>query len=68
MRRVLKGTGVSAGVARGAAFVLNCGDRAVAPRRTIQASELGSELWRSRPRQPLQLGRAELLRVVALLL
>jgi phosphotransferase system enzyme I (PtsI) len=39
----LKGTGVSAGVARGAAFVLNCGDRAVAPRRTIQASELGSE-------------------------
>lgn len=43
MPSVLKGIGVAAGVARGAAFVLACGDRSVAPRRSIRASEVESE-------------------------
>lgn len=41
-----KGTGVSTGVARGTAFVLACGDRSAAPRRTIQASEVEREKGR----------------------
>ncbi len=43
MSRVFKGMGVSTGVARGAAFVLTCGDRFAAPRRSIQASEVERE-------------------------
>ncbi len=43
MPSVLKGIGVAAGVARGAAFVLSCGDRSAAPRRSIRASEVESE-------------------------
>ena len=43
MPSVLKGIGVAAGVARGAAFVLACGDRSAAPRRSIRASEVESE-------------------------
>ncbi|HEY6003665.1 MAG TPA: phosphoenolpyruvate--protein phosphotransferase [Anaeromyxobacter sp.] len=46
MSRVFKGMGVSAGVARGTAFVLSCGDRSAAPRRSIQASEVQSERGR----------------------
>ncbi len=41
--RVFKGIGVSTGVARGAAFVLTCGDRSAAPRRGIQSSEVERE-------------------------
>jgi phosphotransferase system enzyme I (PtsI) len=41
--RVLKGEGVSTGVARGIAFVLACGDRAVSSRRGIEPSEVGRE-------------------------
>jgi phosphotransferase system enzyme I (PtsI) len=41
--RVLKGTGVSGGVARGTAFVLTCGRRSAAPRRSIAASEVAGE-------------------------
>ncbi len=37
---------VSTGVARGAAFVLTCGDRSAAPRRSIQASEVERERGR----------------------
>ena len=48
MPGVLKGIGVSAGVARGAAFVLACGDRSAAPRRSIRASEIESERARFR--------------------
>ena len=48
MPSVLKGIGVSAGVARGAAFVLACGDRSAAPRRSIRASEVESERARFR--------------------
>src|SRR6266511_1311266 len=43
MPSVLKGIGVAAGVARGAAFVLSCGDRSAAPRRSIRATEVESE-------------------------
>ena len=46
LTQVLKGMGVSNGVARGVALVLNCGDRAAAPRRSIQASEVPSERGR----------------------
>jgi phosphotransferase system enzyme I (PtsI) len=41
--RVLKGAGVSDGIVRGAAFVLACGDRSAAPRRSIQPSEVPRE-------------------------
>ena len=41
--RLLKGTGVSAGVARGSAYVLTCGDRSAALRRSIQASDVERE-------------------------
>ena len=40
---MLRGAGVSAGVARGTALVLTCGQRSAAPRRNIAASEVGGE-------------------------
>ncbi len=40
---MLRGTGVSAGVARGTAFVIACGYRSAAPLRSILASEVESE-------------------------
>jgi phosphoenolpyruvate-protein phosphotransferase (PTS system enzyme I) len=40
---MLRGTGVSAGVAKGTALVIACGDRSAAPRRSILASEVESE-------------------------
>ncbi len=43
---ILKGTGVSGGVARGTAFVIACGDRCAAPRRAIAASEVEGERTR----------------------
>lgn len=46
MTRALNGTGVSKGVARGRAFVLTCGSRSAAPRRTIQAGEVAREVER----------------------
>lgn len=43
---MLRGTAVSPGIARGAAFVITCGNRAPAPRRSLQASELEGERLR----------------------
>lgn len=43
---VLKGVGVSTGIARGRALVLACGNRSAAPRRSIQASEVAGESGR----------------------
>jgi len=40
---LFRGTGVSAGVARGTALVIACGYRSAAPRRSIPASEVDSE-------------------------
>lgn len=40
---MLKGTAVSPGVALGEAFVITCGYRAAAPRRSIQAAEVDGE-------------------------
>jgi len=40
---MLRGTGVSAGVAKGTALVITCGQRSAAPRRSILASEVQSE-------------------------
>jgi phosphoenolpyruvate-protein phosphotransferase (PTS system enzyme I) len=40
---VLNGIGVSPGVARGVAFVLTCGQRALAPRRSIAAEDVARE-------------------------
>jgi phosphotransferase system enzyme I (PtsI) len=40
---LLQGAGVSAGVAKGEALVLACGQRAAAARRTIRADEVGGE-------------------------
>ncbi len=40
---MLRGAGVSAGVARGTALVLTCGHRSAAPRRNIAASEVDAE-------------------------
>ena len=40
---MLRGSGVSAGVAKGVAFVVACGLRSAAPRRSILASEVESE-------------------------
>ena len=40
---MFRGTAVSPGVARGQAFVITCGYRAAAPRRSIQASEVDGE-------------------------
>lgn len=52
---VLRGTGVSAGVARGTALVLACGNRSAAPRRTIGAAEVDGE----RARLQAALARAD---------
>jgi phosphoenolpyruvate-protein phosphotransferase (PTS system enzyme I) len=43
---MLKGIGVSAGVARGTAYVLADGSRSLAPQRRVRASDLGGELRR----------------------
>src|SRR5690349_16748990 len=51
---VVRGTGVSKGVARGTALLLACGRRSAAPQRDILASELGGE----RARLDAALGRA----------
>src|SRR6267143_1460128 len=40
---MLKGTGVSAGVAQGTAYVLACGYRSAVPQRNISASEVEGE-------------------------
>ena len=40
---LLRGTGVSAGVAKGTALVITCGCRSPAPRRRIEASEVEGE-------------------------
>jgi phosphotransferase system enzyme I (PtsI) len=40
---MLKGTGVSAGVAQGTAYVLACGYRSAVPQRNIRASEVDGE-------------------------
>jgi len=43
---LLKGTGVSAGVAQGTAYVLSCGYRSAVPQRSIRASEVDGERGR----------------------
>ncbi|MFL5273908.1 MAG: phosphoenolpyruvate-utilizing N-terminal domain-containing protein, partial [Anaeromyxobacteraceae bacterium] len=43
MGGILNGIGVSPGIARGAAFVLTCGERAVAARRSIAAEDVARE-------------------------
>ena len=43
MLKLLKGTGVSAGVAQGTAYVLSCGFRCAVPQRSIRASEVDGE-------------------------
>jgi phosphotransferase system enzyme I (PtsI) len=43
---MLRGTGVSPGVARGTALVIACGHRSAAPRRSIQPSEVEGERLR----------------------
>ncbi|HSD19149.1 MAG TPA: phosphoenolpyruvate--protein phosphotransferase [Anaeromyxobacter sp.] len=55
---MLRGTGVSAGVARGTAFVMSCGYSSATPRRSIQASEVEGE--RSRFEAALDTAAAEL--------
>jgi phosphoenolpyruvate-protein phosphotransferase (PTS system enzyme I) len=40
---VLRGTGVSSGVARGTAYVLTCGRRSAAPRRSVAAEGVETE-------------------------
>jgi phosphotransferase system enzyme I (PtsI) len=40
---MLKGTGVSAGVAQGTGYVLSCGYRSAVPQRSIRASEVDGE-------------------------
>ena len=51
---LIRGTGVSKGVARGAALVLACGHRSAVARRTLAASEVAGE----RARLDAALGRA----------
>ncbi len=55
---MLRGTGVSAGVAKGTALVIACGYRTAAPRRSIQASEVEAE--RSRLEAALARAASEL--------
>src|SRR4051812_17733670 len=43
MGELLKGVGVSAGIAQGSAYVLSCGYRAAVPQRTIEASDVAAE-------------------------
>jgi len=57
----IRGTAVSAGVARGRAFVVACGYRSAAPRRSIQASEVEGE--RVRLEAALNRAASELLAV-----
>ncbi|HEY0707868.1 MAG TPA: putative PEP-binding protein, partial [Polyangia bacterium] len=45
-RHIITGTGVSAGIAHGSAYVLACTERAAAPRRSIAADEVDTELAR----------------------
>lgn len=56
---MLRGTSVSAGVAKGTAFVVACGRRSAVPTRTILASEVESE--RSRFEAALARAAAELI-------
>ena len=56
---MLRGTSVSAGVAKGTAFVVACGHRSAVPTRTILASEVESE--RSRFEAALARAAAELI-------
>ena len=56
---LLKGAGVSAGVAQGAAYVLTCGYRSAVPRRSIPPSEVDGE--RSRLDSAIARAEAELL-------
>jgi phosphotransferase system enzyme I (PtsI) len=44
--QLMRGVGVSTGIAHGSAFVLACVDRAAAPRREITAAEVDGELAR----------------------
>jgi phosphotransferase system enzyme I (PtsI) len=44
--QLMRGVGVSSGVAHGRAYVLACIDRASAPRRTIEAGQVEAELAR----------------------
>jgi phosphotransferase system enzyme I (PtsI) len=46
MDHLLRGVGVSTGIAHGTAYVLACVDRESAPRRTIEAEEVDAELAR----------------------
>jgi phosphotransferase system enzyme I (PtsI) len=43
---MLRGTGVSSGIAQGAAFVLACTNRSAAPRRSVDLEEVAGELSR----------------------
>jgi phosphotransferase system enzyme I (PtsI) len=43
---VIKGAGVSSGIAQGTAFVLTCTDRATTPQRRIQPSDVDGEVAR----------------------
>ena len=52
---MLKGTGVSAGVAQGTGFVLSCGYRSAVPQRSIRAAEVDGE----RSRLDAALARAD---------
>jgi phosphotransferase system enzyme I (PtsI) len=56
---LFKGTGVSAGIAQGTAFVVACGFRSVVPRRTIGASGIAAE--RRRFEAALRRAQAELI-------
>ena len=44
--RMIRGTGVSSGIAQGAAYVLACTNRSAAPRRTVDLEEVTAELHR----------------------
>jgi phosphoenolpyruvate-protein phosphotransferase (PTS system enzyme I) len=44
--RMIRGTGVSSGIAQGTAYVLACTDRSAAPRRAIEGHEVDDELSR----------------------
>jgi phosphotransferase system enzyme I (PtsI) len=44
--RMIRGTGVSSGIAQGAAYVLACTNRSAAPRRPVELEEVAAELAR----------------------
>jgi phosphotransferase system enzyme I (PtsI) len=45
-RHIIKGTGVSAGIAHGNAYVLACTEKAAAPRRSVATEDVATELAR----------------------